>query len=97
MPNTAFEEKYNERMNPNESKPVLGLRMKSCKKVISGELRSCPGMISRMRLYKPFSNSFEMGRYGISVNKKIMAGGIAITKLKEIAAALSFMPMVFIC
>ena len=38
-----------------------------------------------------------MGIKGINVKRKIIAGGIAITKLKAIAEALSVIPIVFTC
>jgi hypothetical protein len=36
-----------------------------------------------------------MGRYGIKVNRKIIAGGIAITKLNAMADARSVIPIVW--
>jgi hypothetical protein len=38
-----------------------------------------------------------MGRKGIRVKRKMMAGGMAITKLKEMADARSVIPTVFTC
>jgi hypothetical protein len=40
-------------------------------------------------------NWFEIGMYGTSVNKKIIAGGIAIKRLKAIEEALSLNPSFF--
>jgi hypothetical protein len=56
-----------------------------------------PGITSRIRLYKPSSKSTEIGIKGIKVNRNMIAGGMAMTRLKEIADALSVIPTVFTC
>jgi hypothetical protein len=95
MPITALDEKNMDKTKPSERRPLRGLLMKSVKKPINTELFFSPGITSLIRLYKLCSNSFDMGNKGINVNKKIIAGGMAITKLKAMDAALSWMPTVF--
>lgn len=91
----ALEEKNMDKIKPIESKPVLGLLMKSFKNPIKTELFFSPGTTSRIRLNKFCSNASDIGKKGMRVNKKIIAGGMAIIKLKAMEAALSWIPTVF--
>jgi hypothetical protein len=97
IPKTALDEKNMDKTNPSESSPVLGFLIKSCKKCIKTELSFSPGTTSLIRPYKFLSKSTEIGNKGMSVNKKMIAEGIAITRLNAMEAALSRMPTVFTC
>ena len=61
------------------------------------ELFFCPGTTSLIKPYNCCSNCLEIGKKGIRVKRKMMAGGIAITKLKAMEEALSVTPTVLTC
>lgn len=97
MPIMALEEKNKDNKKPMDNKPLRGLLIKSFKKEMMAPLFSSPGIMLRIRLYNSNSNCRLMGKKGTRVNKKIREGGMAITKLKETAAARSLIPTVFTC
>jgi hypothetical protein len=95
MPIIALEENNNDKAKPSDNKPLRGLLIKSSRNLINAELSFCPGITSRIRSYNSFSTRFGMGRNGISVKRKMIAGGIAITKLNAMDEARSLIPTVF--
>lgn len=93
----AFDEKNIDSKKPSDNNPFLGLLIKSCRKLMSTALSFSPGITSFISPYISSWNRWVMGKNGINVKRKIMAGGIAMTKLNAIAEALSVIPIVLTC